>query len=176
MTLQSILKGAKKQPELTFEDKVRRIGEVTHLANQIAVQREQELDVIRKKYAPMIKPHLDELEDLKQQVETEAKKKRKDEDDEYFKAKKSIKIGMVEIGFKTNPPKLVAVDGKKWPEILKLAKQYYKKYVRNKPELDKSALLKLRDDEKSKEVYDKLCVKVEQDENFFVKVDPTAGL
>lgn len=82
---------------------------------------------------------------------------------------KSYDLAGGTIGFRTNPPKLDKLKGFTWDAVTVLVKEHYPDYIRTKEEVDKDAIIALRDDEEIMPGITKKCkVMVVQDETFFV--------
>lgn len=92
---------------------------------------------------------------------------------EFGKAK-SIKFREGVAGFRTGTPKLILLNRKwTWAKCLEAAQRLIPAFIRNKPELDKEAILAQRDEPTLQYAIEACGMAVDQDENFFVDADLT---
>lgn len=89
--------------------------------------------------------------------------------DELFSKKKSMETAHGVLGFRTGTPKLKTRKGFTWAAVLELLRQFNPAYVRTTEEIAKDKLLADRDEEEMPELMQKVGIKVEQDETFFVE-------
>jgi phage host-nuclease inhibitor protein Gam len=74
------------------------------------------------------------------------------------------------IGFRTGTPKLaLAKRGGNWNAALECVKAFLPAFIRNKPEIDKEALIAQRDDEPVKWALPQCGLKVTQGESFYIE-------
>ena len=93
---------------------------------------------------------------------------------EAFGKNKSIKFLQGTVGFRTGTPKLEPLNKKwNWKLITSAVQELLPAFIRNKPEVDKEALLAQRDEEIIGYALPRVGLKVTQDESFFVDVDGT---
>lgn len=87
-----------------------------------------------------------------------------------FKGKRSIDFGQAVVGFRTGTPKLELLNRKwTWKKVLAAMQQLLPAFIRDKPEVDKEALLAQRDEEVLQYALPKVGLKVVQGETFFVE-------
>ena len=89
--------------------------------------------------------------------------------DELFSKKKSMETAHGVLGFRTGTPKLKTRKGFTWAAVLELLKEFNPAYVRTSEEVAKDKLLADRENEDMPELMQKVGIKVEQDETFFVE-------
>lgn len=89
--------------------------------------------------------------------------------DELFSKKKSMETAHGVLGFRTGTPKLKTRKGFTWAAVLELLREFNPAYVRTTEEVAKDKLLADRDTEEMPELMQKVGIKVEQDETFFVE-------
>lgn len=91
---------------------------------------------------------------------------------EEFGKKKSIEFLHGIVGFRTSTPKLEPISKKwNWKTITTAVEQLLPAFIRNKPEVDKEAILAQRDE--LSEFLPNVGLKVSQEESFFVDVTGT---
>ena len=91
---------------------------------------------------------------------------------EFAKGKKSIAFVSGVLGFRTGTPKLVpASRAFNWETITGLVCKYLPNFIRNKPEVDKEAILGQRDE--LAPVLPRCGLKVTQGETFFIETNET---
>ncbi len=87
-----------------------------------------------------------------------------------FSKRKSIEFTHGTIGFRTGTPKLELLSRKfTWKRVLENVQTLLPNFIRDKPEIDKEALLAQRDEESVKWAIAGCGMKVVQDESFFVE-------
>ena len=86
-----------------------------------------------------------------------------------FLQKKSMETAHGVLGFRTGTPKLKTRKGFTWAAVLELLKEFNPAYVRTSEEVAKDKLLADRENEDMPELMQKVGIKVEQDETFFVE-------
>lgn len=89
--------------------------------------------------------------------------------DEFFSKKKSMETAHGILGFRTGTPKLKTRKGFTWAAVLELLKEFRPSYIRVVNDIAKDKLLADRDNEDMPELMQKIGIKVEQDETFFVE-------
>jgi phage host-nuclease inhibitor protein Gam len=89
--------------------------------------------------------------------------------EELFSKKKSMDTAHGTIGFRTGTPKLKTQKGFTWAAVLALLKTTNKAYVRTTEEVAKDKLLTDRETKKAQELMQKVGIRVDQDETFFVE-------
>lgn len=83
--------------------------------------------------------------------------------------KKSLELLHCTIGFRTGMPKVTKSKGFTWDGITEIVTKLFPNLVRTKTELDKDALIALRDEDGFKEIKESCFIDVVQDETFFVQ-------
>jgi len=89
--------------------------------------------------------------------------------EELFTKKKSMDTVHGVIGFRTGTPALKTLKGFTWASVTNLLKEFLPDYVRTVQEPAKDKLLSDRDSEEVSALFDKVGIKVEQSETFFVE-------
>jgi phage host-nuclease inhibitor protein Gam len=91
---------------------------------------------------------------------------------EEFGKHKSLVMECGRLGFRTGTPKLVLLSRSwTWDKVLAAVERILPSFIRNKPEVDKEAILNQRDE--LAEYLPMVGIKVAQDESFFVEPDLT---
>lgn len=93
-----------------------------------------------------------------------------------FTVKKSLDMTHGIIGFRTAPPALKTRKGFTWAAVLKLLEDKASQFIRNKPEVDKEALLAQREEPAVVELMAQVGVQVEQAETFYVELKKEGAL
>jgi len=88
---------------------------------------------------------------------------------ETWGKKKSIELLHSTIGFRTGMPKVVKDKKFTWDGITELVKKFFPDMVRTKSELDKEAVIALKDTDGFNDLKEKCYLDVVQDESFFVE-------
>lgn len=87
---------------------------------------------------------------------------------------KSIEFASGKIGFRTGTPKLKLLNRAwNWDKCLEAVQHFLPAFIRNKPEIDKDAIIAQRDKETLVFAIKACGMKVEQDESFFVEPNLT---
>jgi len=86
----------------------------------------------------------------------------------FPKGRKSLDLVSGVIGFRTGTPKLALLSRAwNWEKVLAEAMHYIPNFIRSKPELDKESIIAQR--EELAGALPRICVKVVQEESFFVE-------
>lgn len=85
-----------------------------------------------------------------------------------FSDKKSIEFGTGIIGFRTDPPSLGLLSEWTWKKALKAVQELIPTYIRNKPEIDKEAILASREESLMQNAIKGCGMKFVQEEKFFI--------
>lgn len=88
---------------------------------------------------------------------------------ELFLQKRSADTPYGTVGFRATPPALVLCDGKSWDEVIADLKKRLPQFVRVKEEVDKTALVKARDEKAVASRLQGLGLAIQQGENFYFK-------
>lgn len=92
--------------------------------------------------------------------------------EEFPKDRKSLELSAGTIGFRTPPPSLVLLSRKwTWETATEAAARFLPHFIRNKPEIDKEAIIAQRDD--LAEYLPMAGLKIVQPEKFFADPDLT---
>lgn len=130
----------------------------------LTAKMEAELNKVRAKYAV----DLEDLEEVKEThfkvVEQYAIEHRED----LFKDKKKVEGMYGTIGFRTGSPKLKLIDGFTWPYVTERCREFLPEYVKTSYDLAKSKLLADRAKTGMDELFEKVGVKVVQEESFYL--------
>lgn len=91
-----------------------------------------------------------------------------------FGKKKSLTFLSGTLGFRTGGPKLALLNKAwNWEKVLEQVQRCLPNFIRDKPEIDKEAILGQRDEEAIKAVLPRCGLKVTQDEGFFIEPNQT---
>lgn len=91
---------------------------------------------------------------------------------ESFAKARSFEFCDAWVGFRTHPPQLALASRKgNWEGALECVKQFLPAFIREKPEIDKEALIQQHEEEAVAWGLEKSGLKVVQKESFFVKCD-----
>jgi phage host-nuclease inhibitor protein Gam len=92
--------------------------------------------------------------------------------DQFPKDRKSLQMSAGILGFRTGTPKLALLSRAwNWDKVLQAVQQWLPNFIRNKPEVDKEAILGQSDD--LAEFLPRVGLKVVQDESFFIEPNLT---
>lgn len=93
------------------------------------------------------------------------------EQKEAWGKKRSLELLHCVIGFRTGTPKVVKDKKFTWDGVLELMKKnkLFKPYVRSKDEINKEAILALKDEKLLSSLKDECFISIDQDDTFFVK-------
>lgn len=87
-----------------------------------------------------------------------------------FGKKKSIEFLAGVLGFRTGTPKLALLNRAwNWDKVTEAVCSFLPNFVRNKPEVDKEAILGQRDEEAIQAILPRVGLKVVQDESFYAE-------
>lgn len=130
----------------------------------IKVKMEAEMNKVRAKYAEQLEDLASAKEVHFQVVEQYACEHR----DELFKDKKKVEGMYGTIGFRTGSPKLALMGGFTWPMVTERCCEILPDYIKTSYDLAKSKLLADRGKEEVSSQFEKLGVKVVQEETFYL--------
>lgn len=130
----------------------------------ICAKMETEVNKVRAKYAQQIED-LGAVKELHfNVVEQYAVEHRS----ELFTDKKKLEGVHGIIGFRTGSPKLALIAGFTWPNVTERCREFLPDYVKTSYDLAKSKLLADRGKEEVASQFEKLGVKVVQEETFYL--------
>lgn len=87
-----------------------------------------------------------------------------------FQSSKSLEFAAGIIGFRTCPPAVALLNKQwNWEKVLAAAQTLFPKFIRKKPEIDKEAILKSRDNAATLAKLPEIGVKITQGEQFFAE-------
>ncbi len=140
-------------------------AKISNRIDKLTADMNDKITAIREKYEPEITELTQDLEEPKNVLKSYAIEQR------GSWSKKSIELFNCEIGFRTNPPSVTKDRKTQWAFIVGLMKKnrLLKAFVRVKEDVDKEAILKLRDDAKYMKAVNGVGIRIEQDEVFFVE-------
>jgi phage host-nuclease inhibitor protein Gam len=138
-------------------------SEISTLLMQIEGQLNERINLIKNEYQEMI---TELIEKRKQHFET-LESFAKEQKDNWGK-RKSFELLHSVIGFRTGTPKVTKDRKFSWEHVLELVKEKCPAFVRVKCELDKEAIIAMRDEEQFLDLQKSCFVDVIQDEVFFV--------
>lgn len=130
---------------------------------KIEAKMNDEINKIKSKYQDDITDLKENMEEPFQVLEVFAK-----ENQEAWGKRKSTELLHCTIGFRTGTPKVVKDKKFTWDGITEIVSKLFPNLVRVKSELDKDAIIALRDEDGFKEIKEKCWIDVTQDETFFV--------
>lgn len=94
--------------------------------------------------------------------------------EEFAGKRKSIEFLSGSLGFRTGTPKLALLSRRfNWETVLANVQRLLPAFIRNKPEIDKEAILAQRDEEVLQTAITACGMKVVQDESFYVEPNLT---
>lgn len=103
---------------------------------QVNMEMEARIAEIKAEYAAELKKLEEQIQKRAEELEAYAEANR----EELFADAKSTKIGMVQFGYKLNPPKLALKSGWNWGRALVKVKELYPDYIKVKEDIDKARL------------------------------------
>lgn len=142
-----------------------RIGTETAIRDILAADMAKELAAVRTKFEPGIAKVQDSIADKLSALEDWADASR-----EQFGEKKSIELLHGRIGFRSGNPHLELLSKMTWKKVLARLKGKLKRYIREKPEVDRAALLadaSRKVDPLPASMLSRAGVRLAQDESFF---------
>lgn len=141
---------------------MRKYVEASSNVDKINAQLRLEKAELEAKYADKLNAYESEASNAAQVVEAYAQHHRSSilQGDA-----KGANLGAGKIGWKSNPPKLVANN---WDEVLTYLKRAKPELVRTVEEVDKKALLEQAKEMKAKDL-EKIGLAIQQEEKFFIK-------
>jgi len=152
-----------------MENLVSQIAELKRTEAQQKLQMDQAVAMAKAQYEDSLSQIEKELKPLLVAAESWATS-----NPEAFGKAKSIKFLQGLVGFRTTTPKLEPLNKKwNWKTITAAVEQMLPEFIRNKPEVDKEALLGQRDEEIIQMMLPRVGLKVTQEESFFVDVETT---
>jgi len=94
--------------------------------------------------------------------------------DQFAKDRKSITFAAGTLGFRTGTPKLELLSKRfNWKIVLANVQRLLPSFIRDKPEIDKEAIIAQRDEEAVQSAINACGMKVVQDEGFYVEPNLT---
>ena len=130
----------------------------------IKAKMEAEFNKVRAKYAEQLEDLTAAKEVHFQVVEQYAVEHRND----LFQDKKKVEGMYGTIGFRTGSPKLALMGGFTWPMVTERCREFLPDYIKTSYDLAKSKLLADRGKEEVSSQFEKLGVKVVQEETFYL--------
>ena len=148
-----------------MEDAFGRYATADAEAQSITAEMDRQFVAIREQYAD----RLAELEGQKREAFEVMQVFATEQREVLFTKRRSLETTHGIIGFRTGNPKLKNRRGFTWAAVLELPKEFNPAYVRTSEEVAKDKLLADRENEDMPELMQKVGIKVEQDETFFVE-------
>ena len=130
----------------------------------IKAKMEAEMNKVRAKYA-------EQLEDLAAAKEVHfnvVEQYAVEHRNELFADKKKVESTYGIIGFRTGSPKLALMGGFTWPMVTERCREFLPDYIKTSYDLAKSKLLADRSKEEVASQFEKIGVKVVQEETFYL--------
>lgn len=131
----------------------------------LTAKMNEKLAAIREQYEPELTSLEEQMQEPVAVLESYAIAQRNE-----WGEKKSVELASCVIGFHTNPPSISKDRKTQWGFIIALMKnnRLLKPFVKVKEDVDKAALLKLRDDAKMLKAMNGVGITIEQEEQFYV--------
>lgn len=129
----------------------------------IEARMNDEINAVKSKYQDDINRCSDDLKEPQQILEVFATEQQKN-----WGKKKSFELLHSTIGFRTGTPKVTKKKGFTWDAVTEIVAKIFPDLVRTKSELDKDAIIALRDEDSFREIKDQCFIDVEQDETFYI--------
>jgi len=139
-------------------------AEVDVSLRRVETEMDNKINAIKDKYQDKITLLQNSLSENFELLEAYAKEQK-----ENWGKRKSIELLHSTIGFRTATPKVVKDRKFTWASITEIARKIAPDWVRSKYELDKDAIIAMRDEDGFKEKAEKCYINVQQDETFFVE-------
>jgi phage host-nuclease inhibitor protein Gam len=154
--------------EITRDDASRLVHEIAELTVEERDQK-NEMDAailaIREKYSARLNEIKSEVSEKTSLVQAWAQA-----NPEAFGKLRSIQFECGRVGYRTGTPKLKLLNRKwTWESCLAAVQKILPAFIRNKPEIDKEAIINQR--EELAEYLPLVGMKIEQDETFFIEPD-----
>lgn len=164
------------QSRAQFDDAIDQVAVATVLLRTAEAMRDEEIQRVRSLYEPQVVEHQERIKSLSLAAEKFAEENR----DELLPGKgKSAETALAKFGFRTGMPALKTLSKWTWPKVLAaITERKLSVFIRNKPELNKEALIEAIDEgmvsfEEAGSMVQlptgELGVKVEQSETFFIE-------
>lgn len=132
--------------------------------SKVEAAMNEQINRIKSKYQDTITELKDSLEEPMELLQVFAQEQK-----ETWGKKKSLELLHCTIGFRTGTPKVTKSKGFTWEGITEIVSKIFPDLVRTKTELDKDAIIALRDEDGFKKIKDNCFIDVVQDETFFVQ-------
>ena len=132
--------------------------------NVIEALMNERINKIRNEYYEEIVRLNDEKESQYEVLETYAQQQK-----DNWGRRKSIELFHSVIGFRTGTPKVTKDKKFSWEGITELVKEKFPSFIRTRTELDKEAIIALRDDDVFLKLKKACYVDVMQNETFYVE-------
>jgi phage host-nuclease inhibitor protein Gam len=130
---------------------------------KIEAKMNDEINKVKSKFQEDILDLTEKMEEPYQMLQVYAQEQK-----ESWGKKKSADLLHCTIGFRTGTPKVTKDKKFTWDGITEIVSKIFPGLVRNKIELDKDAIISLRDSDEFTAIKEKCYIDVVQDETFFV--------
>ena len=147
-----------------FEQSMAEYAAAESREQSIKAKMEAELTKVRAKYAEQ----LEDLEAVKEVHFNVVEQYAVEHRSELFADKKKVEGVHGTIGFRTGSPKLALISGVTWPMVTERCREFLPDYIKTSYDLAKSKLLADRGKEEVYSQFEKLGVKVVQEESFYL--------
>lgn len=147
-----------------FEQSMAEYAAAESREQSIKAKMEAELTKVRAKYAEQ----LEDLEAVKEVHFNVVEQYAVEHRSELFADKKKVEGVHCTIGFRTGSPKLALISGVTWPMVTERCREFLPDYIKTSYDLAKSKLLADRGKEEVSSQFEKLGVKVVQEESFYL--------
>lgn len=141
-----------------------RYAEITTKLSKIEARMNERINKIKDEYQDEITQLAEEKQQHFEVLEVYAKEQK----DNWGKRKSAELLHSI-IGFRTGTPKVTKDKKFTWEGIVELVKDKFPSLVRTKSELDKEAIIAMRDDDDFVKLKKSCYVDVVQDETFYVE-------
>ena len=132
--------------------------------SKVEAAMNEQINKIKSKYQDTITELKESLEEPMELLQVFAQEQK-----DTWGKKKSLELLHCTIGFRTGTPKVTKSKGFTWEGITEIVSKIFPDLVRTKTELDKDAIIALRDEDGFKRIKDNCFIDVVQDETFFVQ-------
>ncbi len=148
----------------TAQEASEKYAQNSNKLQKIEAKMNEEINKVKSKYQDDITELQESLDEPMQILEVFAK-----EQQENWGKRKSTELLHCIIGFRTGTPKVTKDKKYTWELITETFTKLFPNLTRSKVEIDKDAIIAMRDEDGFKEIKEKCFIDVVQDETFFVQ-------
>ena len=139
-------------------------AEYHNAVNAIIVEMDEEVRAIRERYQHKLAALKEKKEECFNLLEHFGRTNKK-----LFEKRKTMNFSFGKLGFRTGMPQLKTMPGFTWKKVLKACQTVFPDFIKQKPALDKEAIITRRKEEKIIAIMPLMGVRVVQDDTFFVE-------